>query len=114
MTGHFRPIRTTIIAAVLGLSVIAPMSAMAEIVRHDTEYERQRVIPGERITRTASCRSGELTGGGYRLSGAEADASFIVLANYPLADGRWRVDIRNQSDAAQPLTLWVYALCLTE
>lgn len=92
----------------------APTSGFADIVREEYEYQRARVAAGERISRAAGCRNGELTGGGFRLSGADSDAAFLVLANYPLADGRWRVAVRNQSDEAQPLTLWVYALCQTD
>lgn len=98
-------------AAMLAL---LPLTATAEVLREEDEYVRLRVLPGERISQDVDCPRGELTGGGYRLSGAEADAAFLVLANYPLADGRWRVDVRNQSDQNQPLTLWVYALCMVE
>ena len=80
-------------------------TAWAEIVGEEEEYVRLRVQPGERISQDVACRDGVLTGGGYRLSGAEADAAFLVLANYPLTDGRWRVDVRNQSDENQRLTL---------
>lgn len=93
----------------------APTSGLADIVREEDQYQRARVVAGERISRAVGCRDGAaLIGGGYRLSGADTDAAFLVLANYPLADGRWRVAVRNQSDEAQPLTLWVYALCQTE
>lgn len=92
----------------------APTSALADVVREVHEYERARVTAGERISRAVGCSEGELTGGGYRLSGADTDAAFLVLANYPLADGRWRVAVRNQSYESQPLTLWVYALCQTD
>lgn len=92
----------------------APSSGFADVVREVDEYQRARVTAGERISRAVGCDEGELTGGGYRLSGADTDAAFLVLANYPLADGRWRVAVRNQSDEPQPLTLWVYALCQTD
>lgn len=101
-------------ALLLAMLLAAPASGFAEIIREEDEYQRVRVAAGERISRAVGCREGELTGGGYRLSGADTDAAFLVLANYPLADGRWRVAVRNQSDEAQPLTLWVYALCQTE
>lgn len=106
-----RPLLATLLAAVMAV----PTAGLADIVREDDEYQRARVAAGERISRAVGCRDGaELTGGGYRMSGADTDAAFIVLANYPLADGRWRVAVRNQSDEAQPLTLWVYALCQTD
>ena len=98
----------------LAAAAIAATPALADIVRQEEEYVRQRVQPGERISRDVDCGRGVLTGGGYRLARAGSDAAFLVLANYPLADGRWRVDVRNQSDENQPLTLWVYALCLVE
>lgn len=101
-------------ALLLATLLAVPSVGFAEIVREEDEYQRARVAAGERISRAVGCREGELTGGGYRLSGADADAAFIVLANYPLADGRWRVALRNQSDRSQPLTLWVYALCLVD
>ena len=102
--------------SIIGAACVALCAgaACAEIVREEEEYVRLRVQPGERISQDVACRDGVLTGGGYRLSGAEADAAFLVLANYPLTDGRWRVDVRNQSDENQRLTLWVYALCQTE
>ncbi|GAB5445638.1 hypothetical protein [Gymnodinialimonas sp.] len=103
-------IRATLLATLLA----APLPGLADVIREDDEYQRARVAAGERISRAVGCREGELTGGGYRMSGADTDAAFIVLANYPLADGRWRVAVRNQSDEAQPLTLWVYALCLID
>jgi len=46
------------------------------------------------------------------LSGQPEDAIlFNVIANFPLSDGRWRVDLRNVSGQDQPLTLQIYALC---
>ena len=84
--------------------------ALAE--RVDDRYERKRVSPGELVSRTVECRTGTLTGGGYYLPGQPDNrVLFNVTANFPLADGRWRVDLRNVSGSDQPLVLQIYALC---
>ena len=80
--------------------------------REDDVYERKRVVPGEMVSRSLGCAEGELTGGGYNIPGQpENGAPFNITANYPLADGRWRVDLRNISDETQELTLRIYVLC---
>ncbi len=85
------------------------------IHREDDLYERKRVTPGEFITRTVTCATGEMTGGGYQISGAPEDViAFNVTANYPLSDGRWRVALRNVTDENQELTLRIYVLCTDE
>jgi len=96
------------LGAFFSLALVSP--ALAE--RVDDRYERKRVAPGELISRSVACVRGDLTGGGYFIPGQPEDRIvFNVTANFPLADGRWRVDLRNVSDRAQPLTLLVYALC---
>ena len=94
-------------------SLLAPMAQA--IHREDDRYVRKRVDAGELISRTLGCRKGDLTGGGYLIIGQpENKAIFNVTANFPLSDGRWRVDLRNVSGEDQPLTLQIYALCTDE
>jgi hypothetical protein len=99
------------IGLALAVSVFATTAAQA-IHRESDRYVRKRVENGELISRTLGCDKGQLTGGGYLLSGQPEDRIlFNVIANFPLSDGRWRVDLRNVSGQDQPLTLQIYALC---
>ncbi len=94
------------------LAIAVALPAGAATHRETDLYERKRVEPGELIVRTVACKSGDLTGGGYLLSGQPEDRIlYNVTASFPLADGRWRVDLRNVSGERQPLTLRVYVLC---
>ena len=88
-------------------------TTMAEAIHRESDrYVRKRVEPGELVSRTLGCDRGELTGGGYLITGQPENKSlFNVTANFPLSDGRWRVDLRNVSGENQPLTLQIYALC---
>ena len=93
--------------------LLAVFAAPATAERVDDRYERKRVEPGELISRTIECPRGAATGGGYYLPGQPDDrVLFNVTANFPLADGRWRVDLRNVSGENQPLVLQIYAICL--
>lgn len=97
--------------AALAVTLAAGTAAQA-IHREDDRYVRKRVAAGELVSRTLGCRTGDLTGGGYLITGQPEDAAiFNVTASFPLADGRWRVDLRNVSAQGQPLTLQIYALC---
>ncbi|MFN3144741.1 MAG: hypothetical protein ACE368_05495 [Paracoccaceae bacterium] len=99
-------------ALALALALPAACPAVAATHRETDLYERKRVEPGELIVRTLGCKSGDLTGGGYMISGQPEDRIlYNVTASFPLADGRWRVDLRNVSGERQPLTLRVYVLC---
>jgi len=92
-------------------AALAATSAHA-IHRESDRYVRKQVNPGELISRTLGCDKGELAGGGYLISGQPDNRiDFNVIANFPLSDGRWRVDLRNITDENQPLTLQIYALC---
>jgi len=93
--------------------LLAALAAPAAADRVDDRYERKRVAPGELISRTIGCPVGEAVSGGYLLPGQPDDRIvFNVTANFPLADGRWRVDLRNVSGENQPLTLQIYAICV--
>ena len=88
-------------------------STMAQAIHRESDrYVRKQVRAGELVSRTLGCDSGELTGGGYLITGQPEDrVLFNVTASFPLSDGRWRVDLRNVSGEDQPLTLQIYALC---
>ncbi len=99
-------------AILLACAMMISATATQAIHREDDRYVRKQVKAGELISRTLGCREGELTGGGYLITGQpENKAIFNVTASFPLADGRWRVDLRNVSGEDQPLTLQIYALC---
>ena len=87
-------------------------SAFAETIRETERFERKRVSAGEEVSREVPCPRGyALSGGGYALYNLPDDrADFLVTASYP-HEGGWRVEIRNVSNAALPLTFRVYALC---
>jgi len=96
----------------VALAVLLTAGSAQAIHREDDRYVRKRVEPGELISRTLGCGAGDLTGGGYLLLGQPEDrVLFNVTASFPLADGRWRVDLRNVSGERQELTLQIYALC---
>lgn len=99
------------IAAMLALGGTA---LQAETIRETERFERKRVSAGEEVAREVACPRGfALSGGGYALYNLPDDrADFLVTASYPHEDG-WRVEIRNVSDGALPLTFRVYALCST-
>ena len=99
------------------LTLIATLATTAAQANHreSDRYVRKQVDAGELVSRTLGCKTGELTGGGYYIAGQPDNKSiFNVTANFPLADGRWRVDLRNVSGEDQPLTLQIYALCTDE
>jgi len=98
----------------IGLAVAATLiTTVAQAFHRESDrYVRKRVQAGELVSRTLGCDTGKLTGGGYLITGQPEDKSiFNVTANFPLSDGRWRVDLRNVSGQDQPLTLQIYALC---
>jgi len=100
-----------VIGIAVATTVFATTAAQA-IHRESDRYVRKRVETGELVSRTLGCDKGDLTGGGYLISGQPDDKIlFNVIANFPLSDGRWRVDLRNVSGEDQPLTLQIYALC---
>jgi hypothetical protein len=103
-----RQIAATTLAAMAGLAT----SAQADIVRETERFERKRVAAGEEVSRELACPRGtELTGGGFALYNLPDDAApFVVTASYPL-DSAWRVEIRNISEAPEPLAFRIYALC---
>ena len=99
------------------MSLVAAMAATSAYANHreSDRYVRKQVKAGELISRTLGCDTGDLTGGGYYIAGQPENKSiFNVTANFPLSDGRWRVDLRNVSGEDQPLTLQIYALCTDE
>ena len=99
------------VATVAALGVLAT-SASAEITRETERFERKRVSAGEEVSLELACPRGtNLTGGGFALYNLPDDAApFVVTASYPL-DSAWRVEIRNVSDAPEPLAFRIYALC---
>lgn len=105
---HKRP---PALAALVTFAVLAT-AAQAGIIRETERFERKRVSAGEEVSRELACPRGtQLTGGGFALYNLPDNAApFVVTASYPL-DSAWRVEIRNVSDAPEPLAFRIYALC---
>ena len=101
-----------VVTGAVALAICLSAGAAQALHREDARYVRKKVEAGELISRTLGCKTGELTGGGYLITGQPEDrVLFNVTASFPLSDGRWRVDLRNVSGQEQPLTLQIYALC---